>query len=150
MNEIAEMTVTPVKYYVGDLCYVMHDCWDEVCDLMFSADEGMEYGEHELSDGRKFVIYGTAYGDGSYNDKDGNPYAVDSGTIGAIKVNDILDVEGYNRTVEGGYGHVHEFPAEIDAMDCCSEDGVIRIYNVEIDTAGSDWEEEEEEDDADW
>ena len=24
-------------YYVGDLCYVMHPQWDEVCDLMFAT-----------------------------------------------------------------------------------------------------------------
>lgn len=142
---------TPVKYYVGDLCYVMHDCWDEVCDLTLGpvgTTEDYE-GEFELSDGRKFILFSTAYGDGQYSDRDGNPYAVDSGTIGAIKVDDIRDLDGFNRMVEGGYGHIHEFPAEIDGMDCFSEDGVIHIYNVIIDTAGDVEEYDEFEGDED-
>lgn len=28
-------TMPAGRYYVGDLCYVMDDVWDEVCDLMF-------------------------------------------------------------------------------------------------------------------
>ena len=67
-------------YYIGDLCYVMHDVWDEVC--MF--DEG----ELTLKDGRKIAIYSTAYGDGEY---DG--CWVDSGTIGCIRIEDIKDEE---------------------------------------------------------
>ena len=145
------------KYYVGDLCYVMHDCWDEVCDLMFPAGstEDIE-GEHELADGRKFIIYGTYYGDGQYNDQEGKPYAVDSGTLGAIKVDDIRDLEGFASTVESGHGHVHEFPAEIDGMDCYSEDGEIGFYQVVINTAADyytqddevDIEDEDEDEDA--
>ena len=34
------------KYYVGDLCYVMHDEWDEVCGLFFKGrdDHGCNQG----------------------------------------------------------------------------------------------------------
>jgi hypothetical protein len=136
MNE-TPMTA-PVRYYVGDLCYVMHDVWDEVCNISFEPDFD---GEGELEDGRKFILFSTAYGDGVYNDSEGNPYSVDSGTIGAIKVDDIRDPE-FARIVENGLGHVHEFPAEIDGMDCYYEDGTIRIYTVAIDT-GADYEEDE-------
>ena len=129
---------TFVKYYVGDLCYVMHDVWDEVCNISFEPDFD---GEGELVDGRKFILFSTAYGDGQYNDQNGLPYAVDSGTIGAIKVDDIRDPE-FVSTIEHGLGHVHEFPAEIDGMDCYYEDGTIRIYTVAIDT-GADYEEDE-------
>jgi hypothetical protein len=138
---------TPARYYVGDLCYVMHDCWDEVCDVIFGPDFD---GEGELEDGRKFILFNTAYGDGQYNDQDGNPYAVDSGTIGAIRVEDIRDPE-LDRVIEHGLGHIHEFPAEIDGMDCFVEDGVIHIYTVKIDTAGEleeydEFDEDNEED----
>lgn len=139
-----ETTVTPVRYYVGDLCYVMHDEWSEVCDLTFPPGEDEEVtGELQLADGRKFVIFPTAYGDGVYNDQHGNPYAVDSGTIGAIKVDDIRDPQ-FQSTIEHGLGQIHEFPAEIDDLDCCCEDGAISIYNVYIDTAGSDCDEDED------
>jgi hypothetical protein len=143
-NETTLMTTsTPVRYYVGDLCYVMHDVWDEVCDLTFPLDGDEVNGELELADGRKFIIYGTAYGDGVYYDREGKSYGVDSGTIGAIKVDDIRDPE-FARIIEDGHGQVHEFPAEIDGLDCFYESGTIGIYRVEINTAG-DWEEEEEE-----
>jgi hypothetical protein len=138
MNETPMTVSTPVKYMICDLCYVMHDVWDEVCDL--TPFDNSEH-EFELEDGRKFILFSTAYGDGQYNDQNGLPYAVDSGTIGAIKVDDIRDPE-FARIVENGLGHVHEFPAEIDGMDCYYEDGTIRIYTVAIDT-GADYEEDE-------
>jgi len=136
-----------MKYYIGDLCYVMHDVWHEVCGITsFDNEDDPEY---ELEDGRKFFLYNTAFGDGQYNDGEGLPYAVDSGTIGAIKVEDIRDPE-FVRVIEQGLGHVHEFPAEIDGMDCYVEgenNGILNFYTVRIDTEGSDYEEEEEEED---
>jgi hypothetical protein len=133
------------KYYVGDLCYVMHDVWNEVCDLTPFDNSECEF---ELEDGRKFILFSTAFGDGQYNDKDGRPYSVDSGTIGAIKVDDIRDPE-FARVVENGLGHVHEFPSEINDMDCYCAGGVIGIYDVEIDTAADDEEEDFEEEGED-
>jgi hypothetical protein len=141
-------TSMPVRYYVGDLCYVMGDCWQDVC--LASWDEDFE-GEGELADGRKFILFHTAYGDGQYNDQNGNPYSVDSGTIGAIRVEDIQDVAGLASTIESGLGHIFDFPAEIDGIDCYSEDGVINIYTVRIDTAGEleEYDEFEEDDEED-
>jgi hypothetical protein len=140
MNE----TTYPVQYYIGDLCYVMHDVWSEVCDLMFSGDSDEEVtGELELSDGRKIVIFSTAYGDGEYFDQAGNAYGVDSGTIGAIKVDDIRDT---NAHLEGG--NIHEFAAEIDGYDCWSENGELGFYKVVINT-GDEGEGEEELEDED-
>jgi len=138
-------TTTTTKYYVGDLCYVMGEAWAEVCSI---ADLDNDEWEYELEDGRKFILFSTAYGDGQYNDQNGNPYSVDSGTIGAIKVDDILDLKGLARAKEMGLGHIHEFPAEIEGYDCSYDEGAISIYSVYIDTAGNDdWDEEEEEND---
>ena len=138
---------TTAKYYVGDLCYVLHDEWSEVCSIVsFDNEDDPEY---ELEDGRKFIFYSTAYGDGQYNDLDGLPYSVDSGSIGAIRVDDIRDPE-LARVLEQGLGHIHEFPVGFDAMDCYVEGdnlGVLNFYNVRIDTEGADYEEEEEEED---
>lgn len=145
MNE----TTYPVQYYIGDLCYVMHDAWDEVCSLTFplGSDEEVN-GELELSDGRKIVIFSTAYGDGEYFDQEGNAYGVDSGTIGAIKVDDIRDT---NAHLEGG--NIHEFAAEIDGNDCWSENGELGFYKVVINTGDSDeddhFEDDEELEDED-
>jgi len=146
MNSQTTMeTTTTTKYYVGDLCYVMSDVWDEVCSI---ADLDNDEWEYELEDGRKFILFSTAYGDGQYNDQNGNPYSVDSGTIGAIKVDDILNLEGLTRAKEMGLGHIHEFPAELESYDCSYDEGAISIYSVYIDTAGNnDCDEEEEEND---
>ena len=133
--------VTPVRYYVGDLCYVMHDVWEEVCDL--TPYDNSEH-EFELEDGRKFILFNTAHGDGTYNDLNGRPYSVDSGTIGAIKLSDILD-PGSEDIITAGLGHVHEFPAEINGFDCYYDEGVINIYSVSIETA-PEWDSEYEED----
>jgi hypothetical protein len=92
--------------------------------------------EHELEDGRKFLFYSTAWGDGQYTDTEGRLYSVDSGSLGAIKVGDIRDPE-LARIVEEGHGHIHEFPAEIDGMDCYAEGenlGTLNFYTVRIDT----------------
>ena len=126
-----------VRYYVGDLCYVMHDEWNEVCSITSFDNE--DDAEYQLEDGRKFFFYSTAYGDGQYNDTDGLPYSVDSGSLGAIKVDDIRDPE-FARIVEQGLGHIHEFPAEIDGMDCYAEGenlGILNFYTVQIDTEGN-------------
>jgi hypothetical protein len=136
-------TTYPVQYYIGDLCYVMDDAWDEVCSLMFSgdSDETVE-GELKLADGRKIIIFSTYCGDGEYFDQEGNAYGVDSGTIGAIKVDDIFDPLPHL-----GGGNLHEFAAEIDGNDCWSENGELGFYKVVINTNDSD-EDEDEDDEA--
>ena len=63
-------------YWIGDLCYVMHDEWDEVCNITISG-HSVKDGEFKLADGREFATYCTAYGDGMYSDQDGNVYGVD-------------------------------------------------------------------------
>ena len=55
-------------YYIGDLCYVMHDEWDEVCELLFPHGGGEQTGRLHLKDGREFFIFGTAYGEECIND----------------------------------------------------------------------------------
>jgi hypothetical protein len=118
----------------------MHDEWNEVCGLAsFDNEDGAEY---ELEDGRKFFFYSTTWGDGQYTDTEGRLYSVDSGSLGAIKVDDIRDPE-LTRIVEEGHGHIHEFPAEIDGTDCYAEGeslGILNFYTVQINTEG-DYEE---------
>lgn len=72
------------KYYVGDLCYVMTDAdWNEVCELTIKGNDCID-GEFTMKDGRRFAMYGTKFGDGTYSDQYGNSYCVDSGSIGCI------------------------------------------------------------------
>lgn len=132
------MTMPAGKYYVGDLCYVMHECWDEVCGLFFRGrnDQGCNEGEFTLKDGRRFVSYNTKWGDGGYYDENGNEYSVDAGLIGCIRVDDI------NFTEEGNCmngGEVWEFQTDFTHAGGYNDmgrdwDGVIRIGHVRIST----------------
>lgn len=91
----------PGTYYVGDLCYVMHPQWKEVCDLMFACDgERVLDGEFNLSNGVRFAVQSTAYGDGTYYDEQGRQYPVDAGLIGCIRVEDVYDPEWWLEGVQ--------------------------------------------------
>jgi hypothetical protein len=131
-------------YYVGDLCYVMHDCWDEVISIMFDDDEDGRgrHGEFVLKDGRRFAVYGTAYGDGVYHDEQLNEYSVDAGLIGCILVSKINEEEQKNL----GLGIVHTFPRDFKTGYADSRYGVIDFGGrVIIDTVGYDMEDDDED-----
>lgn len=132
------------SWWIGDLGYVMDDVWDEVVDLMFpDRSEKEVMGEFRLRDGRQFVSYGTAYGDGEYQDQFGNSYGVDSGGIGAIRLSDILD-----ENPSTNLGHVHELPVPITAVNSSYKDGVITLGGVVIDTKGSEDDDYGEDEDC--
>ena len=118
------MTMQQGTYYIGDLCYVINDeNWKEVCALMF-PDSQEPYkrteGEMQLKDGRKFAIFGTAFGDGFYDHEIG----VDSGTIGCIKVEDVDDPEG----LKSG------FLTKMNEFTPYSKEGNMHFGEVNIDT----------------
>jgi len=125
-------------YYVGDLCYVMHERWDEVCDLII-VNRGCLDGEFNLKDGTRFAIYGTSYGDGTYTDQSGNEYSVDAGSIGCIMVSNI-DIESKGNFLGGG--NIHTFSEDFYTGE---QDGKIMFGSVSIDTDPEDEEYEEEE-----
>lgn len=123
-------TMPAGRYYVGDLCYVMNDVWDEVCDLMFSGSGRGEYGKFKLKDGREFAVYSTKYGDGTYYDGMGREYWVDAGVIGCILESDIRDPAPSTMG-----GQVMDFASEFDTWE---DNGMIRFGDISIDTAGYD------------
>ena len=114
-------------YYVGDLCYVLHDEWDEVCELIIKDNVCLD-GEFTLKDGRRFAIYSTAYGDGTYLDQSGNEYGVDAGSIGCILLSDI-NLESEGNFLTGG----NIVPFEND-FHTDEEDGRIMFGSLIIDT----------------
>lgn len=125
-------------YYIGDLCYVMHEEWDEVCSLFFKdrTDHGCNQGELKLADGRRFVSFNTAYGDGTYNDQYGNYYHVDAGLIGCIKLADVRETVPFSGT------NIVTFHTDFT----CSSDGKkLRFGHIVIDTDPPYEEEEEDE-----
>ena len=120
-------------YYVGDLCYVLHNEWDEVCELTIK-DRTLLNGEFTLKDGRKFALHSTKFGDGAYFDQTGNEYGVDAGSIGCILAKDI-DLGEPNNYVNGG--HFIQFEEDFETS---GDDGLIQIGFIEIDT-GDNYEE---------
>jgi len=124
------MTMPAGKYYIGDLCYVMHDEWDEAVSLMFPpGHEGRGVdGEFVLKDGRRFANFGTRWGDGTYISNIQTRHLVDSGSIGCIRVEDIRD-DTYDNIET--LGAVVEFDQPFEV----SEDaGLIRFGEVAIET----------------
>ena len=123
------------KYYVGDLCYVMHDEWDEFCSLTINGHNVLS-GEFNLKDGRRFATFTTRWGDGNYFDQDGKSYDVDAGLIGCIALDDIDQTHPSN-FISGG--RIVEF---VNDFSTFSAGGVITIGNVVIDTDPVEQEEE--------
>ena len=128
----------PGKYYIGDLCYVMHGEWDEFCKLTISGDKVLD-GEFNLKDGRRFATFTTKWGDGNYFDQNGKSYDVDAGLIGCIRLDDI-DLTNPENSLVGG--NIVEF---VQPFSTFTAGGEIRIGNVLIDTDPAEVEEELEE-----
>lgn len=129
------------RYVVIDLCYVMHDVWDECCDLFFphpGPEQGVE-GEFQLADGRRFASFNTAWGDGTYTSNRGTSHSVDSGSIGCIRVEDIRD-NSYSDEEVADLGAVVEFDHPFEVS---SHKGVICIGHVVIDTRGDDGQDQD-------
>lgn len=144
MTHIVTEQLPAGEFYVGDLCYVLHAEWDEVCDLLFAGrdDHGCNQGLFTLKDGRKFVMFNTAHGDGMYFDNRGRQYSVDAGSIGCILSSDI-DLEHEDNDTDGG--QIYKFT---QAFNCECEDGMMRFSNLQIDT-NPVYEEYEEDNDCD-
>lgn len=59
-------------HYVGDLCYVMHPQWKELCNKIFHNERVTSDGIFKLDSGVVLAIFSTKYGAGVYQDEDGN------------------------------------------------------------------------------
>lgn len=123
-------------YYIGDLCYVMHDEWDEFCDITTVGYDCID-GEFNLKDGRRFATYGTKFGDGVY---DG--LSVDAGLIGCILLEDI-DQSNSNNDIK--LGKIVTFDKSFETGE---HNGEIFFGHITIDTAcEEDYEDEYYEED---
>jgi hypothetical protein len=115
-------------YYIGDLCYVMDNEWDDVCSKII-VDNTVVEGEFVLDDGRIFANFSTAHGDGVYSDNQDKNYAVDSGSIGCIKIDDIRNPN--NEDIKR-LGNIVTFDAP---FNCHSNGKVITFgHKIAIDT----------------
>jgi len=134
------MTMPAGRYYIGDLCYVMHPEWKEVCRLFFPADappKGVE-GEFTLKDGRRFASFATAHGDGTYHANIGTSHSVDSGSIGCIRVEDVRDSNINNIR---DLGAIVEFPEPFEVSTAA---GMLVFGHVKIETDFTYYDDDEE------
>ena len=129
------------KFYIGDLCYVMHTEWDEFCEITISGPKVLD-GEFALKDGRKFATYGTMYGDGNYAVLGtGARVGVDAGLIGCIRLEDIDTTNPQNDIT---LGYIVDFEDEFETGET---DGTIWFGDVQIETGNSeDYQEDDTED----
>ncbi len=130
------MSMPAGRYFIGDLCYVMNPQWDEFCSKTIVNHDCLD-GEFQLNNGVKFASFGTAYGDGCYEDQQGNSYPVDAGLIGCIRLCDIDDPEANTQL-----GAIVDFDTD---FECSEDEGVIYFGHIRIDTKGSDYAEEDSE-----
>jgi hypothetical protein len=136
------MSMPAGKYYIGDLCYVMTDDeWKEICSITISGQKVID-GEFQLSDGRRFATYSTAFGDGVYHDQYGHSYSVDAGLIGCIKLEDIKYVDNYDQFLD--IGAIMEFDNSFATSGGRGDEGwegLIQFGHVMIET-NPEYEEE--------
>jgi hypothetical protein len=129
--------MTKGKYWCGDLCYVLDNDWDQVCNFLFGKG-GKGGGESQLENGVRFAVYGTAWGDGGYLDQHGNCYGVDAGVIGCVKVDDLYKIG----EAPASGGHIHEFDNDFETG---YDEGTIYFGDLRIETDPKADEEDEEE-----
>lgn len=140
----------PGTYYVGDLCYVMHPQWKEVCDLMFATDgAGVLDGEFNLANRVRFALHSTAYGDGTYYDEQGREYPVDAGLIGCIRLVDVYDPEWYLQGVQtikfANPFELHYNRGVISFVEYLPDGSSETVLAINTDPVYNDYEDEEEE-----
>ena len=137
--------LNPGKHWIGDLCYVMHKEWDEVCDLIINDNTVLD-GEFNLADGRRFAIYSTKYGDGTYtNNNNPQRLCVDSGSIGCIRLEDIDQDNNQNDISLGMIVEFNDSFSTSGGRVKPNWDGTIHIGRVEVYT-GDMYEDEYDED----
>lgn len=134
------------RYYIGDLCYVMSDVWEEFCNITIKGNSVVD-GEFTLPDGRRFATYSTQYGDGLYATNIGTNLSVDAGLIGCILVSDITDPTVTEASMKE-LGTIYEFDTDFVTGGGRGEPGwagTIQFGRVIVETGDID----EDEDDYD-
>ena len=121
------------KYWIGDPCYVLgrgkHEDWIDVLNKTNYFD-----GDVYTIRGSKLWGHGTAYGDGTYTDKEGREYGVDAGILSVIPWKLVEDKKKADTL-----GHVVTFDAP---FECRYDSGILHMGHISIDTEGSSDEEQ--------
>ena len=129
----------PGRYFIGDICYALPD---DVYDKVWGDRYNYENGSYNT-----FAVHGTAYGDGNYWGTDGVSYSVDAGVLG---ITDIGKMQRYSNEELNRLGKIVEVKDSI--IMNCDEKGnfefIVDGESFEIITDGSDYEDDEEEEEC--
>lgn len=119
------------KYYVGDPCYCFShkkNSWDN----FLKETEFFEASEGEYK-GKAIYAGSTSYGDGTYYDKKGNSYGVDSGMLSILDVS-LIDREDFDFN-DNSYYRIVEFKKDF-TVDIYN--GVFKFGDIYINTRSDD------------
>lgn len=126
------------KYYVGDLCYVMHVEWAEICTVICAEDVPHTW-KIELNDGRLIAGSFTQYGDGEYESTLGKTLAVDAGLIGVIRTEDIAPDEVLNLSQGAIYTFDKPFSVSYNEGNIYIGDHIVYTGDMEDDDEDEDF-----------
>jgi hypothetical protein len=129
-------------YFIGDPGQVIseNDWWDFLEQWIDASIATFDFR------GRRCFTARTAYGDGIYQDQNGNQYMVDAGVIGATPV-ELIEPAMFAEAVEESLGCVVTLSVET-ACEVIEERYTIRIGDIRIPTC-EDGEDGRDED-SDW
>lgn len=117
-----KVTLPAGKYFVRNPCYVYpEDKWDE-----YYSKIGGDGGVLTI-DGHQMCAFSTKCGDGCYADYELNDYPVDSGLIGATPY-----------TVGDGQSGDYLVVEFKEDFECSSDDGLLKLGLISIDTDDED------------
>lgn len=136
MKEFAKFG--PGRYFIGDICYALPE---DLYNQIWGEQYGYVDGAFQL-----FAAHRTAYGDGCYSGSDGNEYAVDAGNIGIVN---ITEQQEYDNETLSRLGKIVTVKDSIimNSDSNCNFEFIVDGESFEIITDGSDYEEDEEEED---
>lgn len=129
-----EIRVPPGKYVLGDPCYCFpnHDDWialGDSCGWFEDSPVGII-----TFNGTTYNVLGfhTKYGDGTYNDNQGNRYPVDAGMIGLVPY-ELASSNGTEFDPD-----LHQLVEFKHGVICTSNDGDLWFGKYHIDTTDED------------
>ena len=132
-----EIRVPPGKYVLGDPCYCFpnHEDWialGDSCGWFEDSPVGII-----TFNGTTYNVLGfhTRYGDGTYNDNQGNRYPVDAGMIGLVPY-ELASSNGTEFNEE-----LHQLIEFKHGAICTSNDGDLWFGKYHIDTNDTDEDE---------
>jgi hypothetical protein len=128
-------------YWFGDLCYVLNDA---VYDAAFGAYAYRDGYYTQTNTNHRFLVHGTAYGDGNYDDDHGNSYSVDAGilSLASLSVIDggVEQVPRPGESIPWNMGVLRHFTEEVD---CDFRGSIFTVRSGNLSFTVNTWNDED-------